>query len=236
MTFEEILDSLSPELRARLREPVSRGPSDTRIVELARKKSVAPLELPDLSVLNPITGGDWMAAFGDPLLLRGLSPFALTSLTLAYEPSIAALASADFTLTAKRPLELPGIGAYPSLEVGCTISFPLGGGERRVLATAGGKLDIGGLLFDAPIELPAFKIYASAERGRVDFGRLKQLPVMTGLTLTQAASTKARLTDVFVEIRLHGAAGALVCTVDSVGASNARGDEETWSRSHTEPA
>lgn len=233
MSLEKILNSLPDAIRSHVREAKSAVSLPTRIAEFSRRKAARPLVMDDLAVLDGVAGKDWLAAFGQDGLLATLGPWALDRLTMVYETSIQTLISTQVVLASTRPLELPGIGAYPSFEVGWTVGFPLGGGERRILVTAGGKLDISGLVFDAPVDLPAFTVHASAERGKVDFARLKQLPLMEGLAATETAPGKARLTDVFVEIVCTPRAEGLECKVDSVAASNSRGDEETWSRPQT---
>lgn len=220
MTLEEILQPLPPRLKANLREPSSNPASPSRAVELAR-----PLDIDGLQILDPLAGE---TAWRQPLseLERRSAPLRLKQLTIAYANPPGTLASVFFVAVGKRPLELPGIGCYPALELGGMMRFPLLQASRGVLLSAGGKLHIGEFVFDAPIELPGFKIMASAERRKVDFERFRKLPLMRTLTQVKAAPPGTRFSEVFVELSCPAPG---LWTVHRVAATNPRGAEELWS-------
>jgi len=217
MTLEEILQDLPPELRTRLRE-ASPAAAGIQTVGLARA-----VEVQELAVLDPLAGGaGWRATVEG--LAEGLGPFRLKQLNLVYASAAGTLVSTQFLLSAARPVGVGDIGDEPVLAVGGLIRFPLIDEKRAVTVSAGGKLRIGEFVFDGPMDLNTSKILASAERGKVDFVRFRELPLMNALERKQAARAGAKLSDVFLEIRKSG--GEFV--VETVAASNARGDEETW--------
>jgi len=222
MTLDQILSHLPSELQASLSEPPSNGSSAARTLEL--QKSVL---VENLQVLDPLCGGrEWRAPV-EQLALH-LTPFALRRLTLFAQSDT--LVSVQSEMNSTRPLELPGIGNYPSLEVGWTIRFPQIPEKRRSLASAGGKLHVGEFVFDAPFDFAVSRIMASAEHRTVDFTRFRELPLMARLTQTQAARPNVRFTDVFVEILWKPKPGGLEFIIDTVAATNAKGAEETWRR------